>query len=309
MILPPDAVEREAQDEIQVRQPRTPSAMGPITHQLTLTTAEMARPWRKLALLGALVFILLLGVVALPKVARAHDPLFLEEQHDEPESGPLLPDARISFALYGTLLSPQDQRGFQFQIPPGERLEISLLVPDLTPENTLSRDSLPSLALRRPNQSVLVLDANLREKFAEPFSGTNYLRLLDFSEVGSAGTYQIRITGTRPTRFTVAIGYIEAFGTPVGNMTNRRSNTGALTDWYTTPPPPNQNDTGSPPASQEKPPTETAPTSTSRPPASTASPEETGGRNRSPLLVAGGLVALAVIALIPMLRLQRRRDL
>ncbi|MBH99272.1 MAG: hypothetical protein CL467_01565 [Acidimicrobiaceae bacterium] len=283
--------------------------MDPMSRQVTPATIETSRPWRKLTLLGTLVFLLLCGVVALPKVARAHDPLFLEEQHAEPENGPLLPDARISFALYGTLLSAQDQRGFQFQIPQGEHLKISLLVPDLAPENTFPEGSFPSLALRRPDQSVLVLKANLREEFAEPFSGTNYLRLLDFSEIGSAGTYQIRITGIRPTRFTVSIGYIEAFGTPVGNMTNRSSNSSALTEWYTTPPPPNRSDTGSPTTTQEQSAAETVPAPTSRPEAEVVLPKETDGRKRSPLLVAGGLVALAAIALIPLVRLQKRGGL
>ena len=101
----------------------------------------MARPKRKPARLGALIFLTLLVVVVLPTAAQAHDPLFLEDLHDEPEHGPLLPDARISFALYGTLLSPQDQRGFQFEIPPGERLNLSLLIPDLEPENALPGSS------------------------------------------------------------------------------------------------------------------------------------------------------------------------
>ena len=269
---------------------------------------ETARPKRKTARLGALIFLILLAIVALSTAAQAHDPLFLEGQHDEPEHGPLLPDARISFAIYGTLLVPQDQRGFQFQIPPGERLELSLLVPDLEPENGLPRKSLPSLALTRPNQTVLVLDANIREKFAEPYSRTNYVRLLEYSEVGSEGTYQIRITGARPARFTVSIGYIEAFGTPVGNMANRNSGTGTLTQWYTTPPPPDQSATEPSVMAQQQPAIETMPSATTPFTESTAFLEATSDRDRNPLLVAGGIVALIAIALIPLVRLQQRSD-
>ena len=100
-----------------------------------------ARPKRKPSRLGALIFLTLFAVIVLPTAAQAHDPLFLEGQHDEPEHGPLLPDARISFAICGTLLAPQDQRGFQFEIPPGERLNLSLLIPDLEPENALPGSS------------------------------------------------------------------------------------------------------------------------------------------------------------------------
>ena len=263
-----------------------------------------ARPKRKPARLGALIFLTLLAVVVLPTAVQAHDPLFLEDLHDEPEHGPLLPDARISFALYGTLLSPQDQRGFQFEIPPGERLNLSLLIPDLEPENALPRESLPSLTLMRPNQTVLVLEPSIREKFAEPYSGTNYVRLLEYSEVGSEGIYQIRITGARPARFTVSIGYIEAFGTPVGNMANRNSGIGTLTQWYTTPPPPDQSPIEPSVAEQRKSTIETMPSSTTSSAASTVSSEETRDWDRNPLLVAGGLVALIAIALIPLVRLK-----
>jgi len=264
---------------------------------------KMARPKRKPARLGALIFLTLLTVIVLPTAAQAHDPLFLEDQHGEPVDGPLLPDARISFALYGTLLAPQDQRGFQFEIPPGERLNLSLLVPDLEPENVLPRESLPSLVLTRPNQTALVLKPSIREQFAEPYSRTNYVRLLDHSEVGSEGTYQVRITGARPSRFTVSIGYIEAFGTPVGNMANRSSGTGTLTQWYTTPPPPpDQNAVESSVVEQQKSTIETMPSSTTSSVASRVSSGETGDRN--PLLVAGGLLALVAIALIPLVRLR-----
>ena len=263
-----------------------------------------ARPKRKPSRLGALIFLTLLAVIVLPTAAQAHDPLFLEDQHDEPEHGPLLPDARVSFALYGTLLAPQDQRGFQFEIPPGEPLSLSLLIPDLEPENALPRESLPSLALTRPNQTVLVLEPSIREQFAEPYSRTNYVRLLDHSEVGSEGTYQVRITGARPSRFTVSVGYIEAFGTPVGNMANRNSGAGALTQWYTTPPPPDQSAIEPLVVAQRKSTIETVPSSTTSSTASTVSSEETRDGDRNPLLVAGGLVVLVAIALIPLVRLK-----
>ena len=263
-----------------------------------------ARLKRKPARPGALIFLTLLAVIVLPTAAHAHDPLFLEDQHDEPLNGPFLPDARISFALYGTLLAPQDQRGFQFEIPSGERLNLSLLIPDLEPENALPHESLPSLALTRPDQTVLVLKPSIRVQFAEPYSRTNYVRLLDHSEVGSEGTYQVRITGTRPSRFTVSIGHIEAFGTPVGNMANRNSGTGTVAQWYTTPPPLDQSAIESSAVEQGKSTIETMPSSTTSSAASTVSSEEAHDRDRSPLLVAGGLVALVAIALIPLVRLR-----
>ena len=193
---------------------------------------------RRIARLGAVVLTLLAGVSVGAPVAQAHDPLLLEEQQSEPAEGPFLPDGRISFALYGTLLAPGDQRGFQFQIPQGENIILSLLIPDLAPENALSQVALPAVKLVRPDQTVLELEAALRVKFAEPFSRTNYVRLLEHTEIGSDGTYQVLISGTQPARFTVSIGYVEKFGTPVANVPNRNEGVGGVSRWYETPPPP-----------------------------------------------------------------------
>jgi len=168
--------------------------------------------------------------------AYAHDPIFIEEEQIEAELGPYLPDARISFALYGTLLEPETSRGFQFEIPKDETITLSLLIPDLLPEKEIEINSLPWLTLGRPDGSVTELLPEIRIPFAEPFSRTNYIRLLDHSEIGSAGTYQVTIYGATPLRFTVSIGFIEMFGTPVLNVENRNAS-GALELWYATPPP------------------------------------------------------------------------
>ena len=168
-------------------------------------------------------------------VAHAHDPVFITDEQREAEQGPFLPDARISFALYGTFNEEKENRGFQFEIPEGELITLSLLIPDLEPENILENESLPSLVLVRPDETLVDLFPEIRVKFAEPFSGTNYVRLLDHEEIGVEGVYQVLINGVAPSRFTVSIGFIEMFGTPVENVENRNDR-GALSRWYRTPP-------------------------------------------------------------------------
>ncbi|CAI8388372.1 MAG: Uncharacterised protein [Acidimicrobiales bacterium AG-410-I20] len=183
------------------------------------------------------IFVLALAaaVFAWPSVAHAHDPIFITDEQSQAEQGPFLPDARISFALYGTFNQEKESRGFQFEIPEGEIITLSLLIPDLEPENLIENQSLPSLVLVRPDKTALDLLPEIRVKFAEPYSGTNYVRLLDHEEIGVDGVYQVLVNGVARSRFTVSIGFIEMFGTPVENVDNRNDR-GALSRWYRTPP-------------------------------------------------------------------------
>ena len=197
----------------------------------------MKRVSLKLKTFFMAVFALTAATLFIPgSFAYAHDPVFIGEEQKEAEEGPYLPDARISFALYGTFLQSDERRGFQFEIPDGETITMSLLIPDLSPEKEIETSSLPWLTLERPDGTQVDLLPDIRVAFAEPFSRTNYLRLLDHSEIGREGTYQVTIHGLDPSRFTVSIGFIEMFGTEVLNVENRNDR-GALERWYVTPPP------------------------------------------------------------------------
>ncbi|MDG2211174.1 MAG: hypothetical protein P8K64_04205 [Acidimicrobiales bacterium] len=197
----------------------------------------MKRVSLKLKTFLAAVFSISAAMLFIPgSSAYAHDPIFIGEEQKEAEEGPYLPDARISFALYGTFLESDERRGFQFEIPDGETITMSLLIPDLSPEKEIETPYLPWLTLERPDGTQIDLLPDIRVAFAEPFSRTNYLRLFDHSEIGREGTYQVTIYGLDPSRFTVSIGFIEMFGTEVLNVENRNDR-GALERWYATPPP------------------------------------------------------------------------
>ena len=167
--------------------------------------------------------------------AFAHDPLMLLPEQKTPERGPLLPDGTISFALYGSLLETEDKRAFQFRLEPGDRLDLSLLIPNLEPENQMSQETLPQLFLSRPDGSLLIGISDLYIPFDEPFSMTRYVRIFEHVEQSSGGLYQVEITGSAPARFTVAIGFIESFGTPVENVPNRDAGRSGIFDWYENP--------------------------------------------------------------------------
>ena len=169
--------------------------------------------------------------------ALAHDPLILLPEQKTPEEGPLLPNGTISFALYGSLLEGGDQRGFQFKLEPDDRLTISLLIPNLQPENELPEEKLPRLFLYRPDGSVLEGVSDIYVPFDEPFSMTRYIRIFDHVEQSIGGLHQVKIVGNHPSRFTASIGYIESFGTPVENVPNREAGRTGIFDWYQNPVP------------------------------------------------------------------------
>ena len=169
------------------------------------------------------------------KPGYAHDPIFIEDTHIFPADGPHLPDGNISFALYGTLKTASDSRGFSCNLKAGDELVLSLLVPNLNPEKNLSFEQLPTLTIDRPDNSSIDLYPDKREIFNEPFTGTSYLTLLSINERAKTGIYRITINGNHPGRFTVSIGSTERFGTPVRNVINRSSNLSRLSDWYSDP--------------------------------------------------------------------------
>ena len=75
----------------------------------------------------------------------AHDPIFIENTQVSPAEGPYLPDGNISFALYGRFENRFGSRGFRSRLKAGDELALSLLIPNLAPENLLKLEQLPTL--------------------------------------------------------------------------------------------------------------------------------------------------------------------
>lgn len=163
---------------------------------------------------------------------KAHDPIILTAEQITPTDGPLIMDGTISFALYGSLESPGDTRGFRVKFSEGDPLYLSMLIPDLTPENALDIASLPYLEVVDPNGAKTKLVATERVTFAEPYSGTNYVRLIGQNSLAIGGDYLITIKGDSPARFTVSVGQKEMFGTPVENISNRDLGVAGVMAWY-----------------------------------------------------------------------------
>lgn len=202
----------------------------------------MTRPapvrWAQRLALAFPVVITLTVVGAVP--ASAHDPIFVQEDQTTPDVGPYLPDGTISWALYGSVLEPGDTRGFEFDLREGDDLYISLLIPNLEPELSLSDDELPVIELEAPDGTITTITNDMREPFDEPFSSTSYLTLSELREPAQAGRYRGVVVGSAPSRFTVAIGEREEFFTPAERTGDRPSSfpgiAAPLQAWYSTPP-------------------------------------------------------------------------
>ena len=165
-------------------------------------------------------------------IAKAHDPIILTSDQRTPSDGPLLLDGTISFALYGSLDSAGDTRGFRVNFNAGDPLYLSILIPDLAPENLLDDASLPFLNVEDPNGAILNFATTEKVSFAEPYTGTNYVRLTEFTTTAISGTYSITVAGDSPARFTISVGKKEMFGTPVENITNRELGVAGVMAWY-----------------------------------------------------------------------------
>ena len=174
----------------------------------------------------------MLVTLCMGSVAKAHDPIILTDDQTVPEAGPFLPDGTISFALYGSFGGAGETRGLRARFVEGDRLHVSLLIPDLAPENALSDSELPRLEILEPGGEVTTLVPDLRRKFAEPFTGTNYIELIDLVGTASEGIYSITVIGGEAARFTVSVGDTETFGTPVEGVTDRAAGINGVMEWY-----------------------------------------------------------------------------
>ena len=154
-------------------------------------------------------------------IAKAHDSIILPSDQSTPTTGPLLVDGTISCALYGSLDTDGDTRGFRVNYNESDPLYISILIPDLSPENTLNKALLPILSVEDPGGVIVKLAVPEKFSFPEPFTGTNYVCLTELRGVAITGIYSVTATGDSPARFTVSVGEKEMLGSLVENIPNR----------------------------------------------------------------------------------------
>lgn len=171
----------------------------------------------------------------LPGPAAAHDPIFVDDETGA-DASPRIIDGSVSFATYGVIDEAGGTAHLRLDLVEGDQLVVELLVPDQPPENERDDYSHLSVAITDPAGAVTRLTAGAPlGGFDEPFTQTSYLRLVEHVEPAVVGTYLIAVSSEIPSRFTLATGRTEQFGTPVEGY--ERQPLSRLDAWYTTPPP------------------------------------------------------------------------
>ena len=144
--------------------------------------------------------------------ASAHQPVALKSSDRTPESGPLLVDGTVSFALNMTFTKTRQIRAFRAGLKAGDTLALQLLIYDENPEKKLTKKQLPLLKVTAPSGQSFTLPITERTSFYEPWGKRNYLYLGRTSQVAEEGIYAFEITSRAPGRFIVAVGEREVPG-------------------------------------------------------------------------------------------------
>ena len=151
-----------------------------------------------------------------------------------------MPDGTISWAVYGTFPTAGDTRGFEFDLRDGDELYLSLLIPNLEPELLLPVEELPWMEVTFPDGTVERVDPVIGEVFDEEFSRTSYVTLFEDRRPAIGGRHQVVVHSRAPSRFTVAVGEQEVFGTPADRTVDRPAGftefAAPLNAWYSTAP-------------------------------------------------------------------------
>ena len=187
---------------------------------------------RRMVVLAALLISLSIFGSLKIEPSYAHDPIFIDSTQLDAATGPFLPDGTISFALYGTLEKAFDSRGSSCKLRSGDRLVLSLLIPNQAPGKLLPLEQLPTLRIDRPDNSTIKITPDRTEVFNEPYTRMSYLRLLSIQEQAVDGIYSITVKANHRSRFTVSIGTLEKFRTPAYNVFNRASSYVRISEWY-----------------------------------------------------------------------------
>lgn len=173
---------------------------------------------------------LALGALALP--ASAHTPVELTRSDVVPWQGPLIVDGENPVMLFGDLPHPGAIRSAQLHMRAGQRLIVSLSVPDEAPENTMSNDQLPTVYVVSPTFKIVQLTASTRVPITTE-TGLHFLALAASSAVAEAGDYSIIVVARTPSRFIVGSG-VE--GEPFQGLERGSVATQAeVMQWYDTP--------------------------------------------------------------------------
>jgi len=159
----------------------------------------------------SLIFLLITLLTPLT-AANAHQPVVITSSNTSPNTGPILVDGTISFALRVSFTKANQERGFRASLKKGDLLNFEYLIIDKAPENKLAVSKLPVVSITSPDGKKRVVKFTERSKFYEPYGRTNYLFLSRFSETAIEGIYEFSIKSKGKADITVSTGSKEIKG-------------------------------------------------------------------------------------------------
>jgi hypothetical protein len=172
------------------------------------------------------------AVLVLVSPALAHEPVLLDRTDVVPWVGPLLLDGTDPLNLIGTLPRAGAVRSAQFAMQAGQQVNVSLVIPDQAPENTLKASQLPRIFVISPTGDVTVVSATMRVPITP--EGRSLLVLSTYSAPAEQGTYSLVVSGAAPSRFLVSMG--QEGGTFGGIKRGGLASEEQFDEWYATAP-------------------------------------------------------------------------
>lgn len=142
--------------------------------------------------------------------ASAHEPVLLDKCDVLPQTGPLVPVGTDPIGFFGTLPSLGADRAVQITMKAGDTLNVGYGIPNLAPENTLSTNQLPVVLVIAPDNSVTVLQPDIRVPLHNDDFNQDYLFLNNYTATAQAGTYSVLMVGRAPERIFMATGVEDA---------------------------------------------------------------------------------------------------
>lgn len=177
-----------------------------------------------------LILYLVIGLVIalfLPSAAMAHKPIIIDRSIDRFETALSIPDATVSYALYGNLAQQGQVDLYKFTLDQETPFHARIAVPkrpqyaDFTPAFVVIGPGLPTmnepphfpLDIPKDQGRAILLSQGEADEFFEPFTQTTLIQHQLFSRNLGPGTYYIAVydpTG-RTGKYVLATGDREQF--------------------------------------------------------------------------------------------------
>jgi hypothetical protein len=166
-------------------------------------------------------YALILLALFLTGIAAAHVPL-LPGENDHLDAALVVTDPEKSWVIYGSLAAADQPHYYRLPLRPGERLDVTLIVPEpvtYPPSMAIMGPDLPTPEQIPPflevpsGAGILIIPGRTAEEVEyEPFTPSAIYPVGNYSrDIRSNGPYYVAVYGSEAGAYSLAIGYKEEF--------------------------------------------------------------------------------------------------